>query len=235
MRSAIFIFVLFAQGFAHAGGDVGNGGDVVLCQKSEQNPFQGALSLDYMLTLQNGSENAIRSVNSFSDSMSRISKIMNDRCREYQKPKGAGFSASLKEFLNLRDNHDNWSFPYIWNASAYGLVDIHDERISRLLPSNCQSDKGPNIIQAIIRKQRNDMNIIVFEYDPKIDLELQRQPLQQSFLYMHEFLRNYLVDIDQLRWLNWFLHSQKMETLSDSEFQTSINRLMGTAFCGPLP
>jgi hypothetical protein len=215
-----------------AGGDVGNGGDAVVCQKAIQNPFSGTLSLDYMLTLQNGQENDLQPIHSFEESMTRISKIMADRCHEgIPTTKESRFSAMLEKFIASRSNHTDWSQPYIWHASAYGLVDIHDERLSRVLPKNCQTNGVPAIIQAIIRKPRPDMGMIVFEYDPDIELELQRQPLQQSFLYIHEFLRNYLTDIDKIRWLNWFLHSQQMEKLNEDDFRVAINRLMGNLFC----
>ena len=226
----VAVVELFFSTAALAGGDVGNGGDVIMCVATTENHFQGVLSLDYMLTLQNGSEIALVPVNSFAESMARISKIMAARCREDALRENR-FSALLEKFLTLRSNHSDWSQPYIWNASAYGLVDVHDERMSRLLPSNCQTNGVPNIIQAIIRKKRADMGMIVFEYDPKIDSQLQSKPLQQSFLYMHEFLRNYISDSDQLRWLNWFLHSQQMEKMNDADFQKSINKLMVNAFC----
>ncbi len=223
---------IFLPTTVFAGGDVGNGGDVVLCQKSAEDIFEGTLSLDYMLTLQDGIENDLKSVSSFGESIARIFKIMTERCHEDRStPKIGYFSNSLNKFLSLRANHTDWSQSAIWHSSAYGLVDIHDQRMSRLLPTNCQINGGPNIIQAIIRKARPDMNIIIFEYDPAIDLQLQRKPLQQSFLYMHEFLRNYLSDIDNIRWLNWFLHSQQMEKMNDNDFLNSVNRLMGNAFC----
>lgn len=196
---------------------VGNGGDSVHCTESQDNILHGYYALDYLLTFQNQNQNAdIKPVNDWESSRDRILKILEN--------KHPDLALSFKNYLNSYGNFTDWTRARIWQEASYGLVDIKDERIVRRLPKNCLvpgSDGNINLIQTVVRVPKPDS--IVYEVDLNIlnDL-LMNNPLQASFILVHEWLWDLTSDVQVIRDLNRYLHSDDALASTPEQFKKAI-------------
>lgn len=202
MKKLIFssIFLMSFQ-FSFAGGlDVGNGGNVVQCAAKSK-----YLSLDYLLT-KDSHEKYVKVVpaKNLNQSFQRILNLILQKLPKLHE--------SFREFVEMVDNRDE-SKKYVWEVATYDLEMIQELDVQ--LPLMCRSNRGnTDILQAIIRKKPNSTGQIIFEYDEKILLKLKKEdPLQLSFLLVHEWLWNFVNEIEQLRKINYFLHSSLFEEL----------------------
>ncbi|WP_413290944.1 hypothetical protein [Bdellovibrio sp. HCB337] len=206
----------------YAGGVyVGNGGDAVFCRSSENNSFKGYYALDYLMTLTNANE--VASVKSWEASRDRIRALL---------AKGApSLLESFDSFLGDLDNQVDWTKKRIWLSAPHGLVDIQDEQIRRKLPENCGWKNLGSIeqemVQVVVRNKQP--HIVRYEYDEEVFNKLKAAPVQISFLLVHEWLWDHSEDPQIIRWTNQFLHSQHAETLSASDFNTSLVNIGITA------
>ena len=77
--TASLIFSIHIKAIAAIGGDVGNGGDAVYCQSSNNNPFSGYYSLDYLVQYQNSDD--LVAANSLESSLVRIENLFKKNIR----------------------------------------------------------------------------------------------------------------------------------------------------------
>lgn len=181
---------------------IGNGGDTVFCRVSDQNNFRGFYSLDYLMTYKKSNDNRyIFQPRDLGFSLERIANILADTNRDLHY--------NFVTYVNLIRNDSDFSQKYIWNEAGFGLRPIHDEHIIQLVPRNCfyqDNTKGLQIIQTVIRRERDQQT--VFYYHPEILAQLEKlDPLQASFLLVHEWLWNLTNDVTIVRDVNWYLHS----------------------------
>jgi hypothetical protein len=216
--SFFFLFFLFSK--AHASStSVGNGGDSVKCAPIANNSFRGLYSLDYLLTYSESTKNSdIVQIYDWESSYQRISQILK---------KFPDLDYSFQEFVQDIGNQSDPTRPKIWHESAFGLVDIKDERIIRKVPSNCykqKDDQAIDVMQTVIRTERADATI--YEFDPQILGEFQEfAPLQYSFLLIHEWLWDLTQDVQVIRDINRFLHSEAAQKMNADQFRLAILRL----------
>jgi len=215
-----FLAILLSSSFTFAGGVyVGNGGDAVYCTPPLHNgepPFGGHYALDYMMTLNADNSDAAAPVQSWEESRDRIRGLL---AKGYPS-----LLESFDRFLADLKNSDDWTRPRIWLPAPHGLIDIQDEEIRRKVPQNCgTSGNGISVIQTVVRNKQP--NIIRYEYDSTILAKLHEQPLQFSFLMVHEWLWDHADSPQIIRWANQFLHSKKAETLSAEAFRLSLKNI----------
>jgi hypothetical protein len=107
------------------------------------------------------------------------------------------------------------------------LVQIRDEALERLLPTNCYrlfSDGGePDIAQTVVRKRKG--RFILYSYDPDFLRELAYRPYQLSFLMVHEWLWDHMSSAEAIRRVVRFFHSKNIEGLSAAEIREVLRRL----------
>lgn len=196
----ISVFSLQASMAAFAGGRDGGGGDTVICQPSKQNDFNGIYALDYVVTFNKLNRNSdIVEVKSWEESIERIKGFLG----KYAPSRLANF----ENFIKYENNSTDYSAPMVWMPGPSTLIDIQDEKLTRLIPDNCKSSKGEKgIFQTVIRSVSNRKQI-QYEVDADLILELKKSPLQYSFLMVHEWLRNFNEDSAVIRNINRYLHS----------------------------
>ncbi len=200
--SKLLIIILFFPLLSLAGGVVGNGGgDLVLCQPSATNSLSGYYNLDYLIdSLYDGGaaqefEKVVGPNDSFEKNFLRIAKVT-----QYKFPL---FYKSLVEFHTSLLKNDVTS-PYRWKKATFGLPSINDEQLRVLLPPNCLNSQTP-FLQVIIRNNSTGQNELF--YDSQLLSEIENRPLQKSFLFFHEWLRNFTDDPEVIRNANAILHS----------------------------
>jgi hypothetical protein len=212
----LIICILFFKTIAHAGFDVGNGGDILHCPM-----LNNYFTLDYALTRAGKNKFTARGITSLSDSFQKISNLIDKKLPT--------LSLSFKEFVSQLENHSDYSKKYIWIASN-DLIDIADEHYVDIA-SAC----GPNlsgsvdVIQAVIRK-KNDAEsgspkTIIFNYDPQALKLIDNSPLQKSYLYVHEWLWNIAKDSNQIRQINSLLHSDQFTSMTQQEVTIYFRRV----------
>lgn len=231
---ARILFLVGAVGFASPsaralGGYVGNGGDVVICTPYFENSFNGAYALDFIATYQPSTDAALIKATSAPPNYLQFDPI------KMSDPGLAGnawwVSIYRKLFRVSRDMAEQYrdfvSMIYVgsknrtvfWNDATFGLVDIKDEALAVRIPPNCStpSPSGPKLYQAIIRQKLN--SLLQFSYDKKLVQSL-TSDLQFSYLMLHEFLWSHTADVETIRFINRFVHSGQIDSITAEDFGT---------------
>ncbi len=217
--------VLFVSLQSSAGGYVGNGGDAVLCRTVETNPFSGYYSLDYLAQYQG--ENELITVNSLEDSLVRIENQLQKNIPELYE--------SFKLFHSNLFNVADASQIHLWERAPFGLVDLKDEKLLTAIPENCLDSGRLSVVQAAIRVSPlvsgRPLGYYLYKYVPEVVVKLQQtNPLQVSFLIVHEWLWQYSDSVDRNRRVNYWLHSKVFQSNSRAE---SLKYLEGVGFVVP--
>lgn len=223
-----FLLVFMSQAaFSESeGGNSSGGGDLALCKSTDANAFEGLYSLDYLATFRSSNDNQdIIPIKTWEQSKQRVLGLL--------KAKSPMLAGSFQNFLNSMSNFDDYSKLRIWEESSFGLVDIKDEKLFGQLPKNCYiegEDGGSKLIQAVIRTQRP--NLLTYEFaDPYFKELKEKRPLQYSFLIVHEWLRDFTEDVQNIRRLNRIIHSDFLEKSGASDLDNIVSSFKLT----PLP
>src|SRR4051812_9435151 len=123
-----WLFLLLAFSVrAHAGGAVGNGGDIISCKGATQNQFNGLYVLDYIANYDSQS----LMINQDSHPLDTIFKSL------YQKGKtNSDFKMMAQSLLAFMQSVQKQIFgqpdykdSFIWIPQNFGLIDIADENL----------------------------------------------------------------------------------------------------------
>ncbi len=199
---------------AAAGGYVGNGGDGIECRKDPANRFDGIYALDYLVTLPTlVGDDGLSPVASWSTSETRIKKLLRKNV--------PSLAQSFEHFAGLIYN-TSYAEDRVWESSPFGLMKLDDQRLTSLIPANCKKGADPMVMQAVIRLYEGYSGTrpghFVYKYDPNLLAQISGQdPLQLSFLFVHEWLWDISPNVERNRRVNRFLHSKEIETLSPAE------------------
>lgn len=210
----IFITVLIVAPFISAGPRVtGNGGDVIRCFGHER-----LFSLDYVMTQGSfGKKVNVVPFTKIQSSTARISNLLKNKWPE--------LSVSFDEFMFDFQNQSVTSKKYNWFKTVDGLDDIFDEKFAQApIPTSCRGGSMNGTIavsQAIVRTV-SQTGVINFEYDPEIITHLSK--LQLSFLLVHEWLWNFSDSVTDNRKINYFLHSNLFEQVTEAQAKTMLTQ-----------
>lgn len=223
--TASLIFSIHIKAIAAIGGDVGNGGDAVYCQSSNNNPFSGYYSLDYLVQYQNSDD--LVAANSLESSLVRIENLFKKNIPELYE----SFLLFHKNILNTTDTTQ----VHLWEKAPFGLVDLKDEKLVNLIPANCLNNGNISIVQAAIRVNSNlsgrPLGFYLYKYVPEVLQNLKMtNPVQASFLIVHEWLWQHSSSVDRNRRVNYWLHSKIFEKSSRED---SLKYLAGLGFVVP--
>lgn len=218
MKFFILFALYFLGKFAVAGGvAVGNGGMVARCGMNDH-----FVSLDYLLTYDFFGKNVRPLVfNSNTDALLRISALITKKM-----PK---VSSSFEEFVAYLNNESDFSKPYVWvrvyrDDSMY----LTDGQNIDHIPTKCRMNSVPQIqfYQAVIRTKRdsspNANQQIIFYYSHSVFSDI--SALQLSFLQVHEWLWNFTNDVQLIRKLNYFIHSNLFDEYSKVQTQELLTQ-----------
>ncbi|MGZ3809219.1 MAG: hypothetical protein ACXVCE_14125, partial [Bacteriovorax sp.] len=151
------------------------------------------------------------------------------RIRQNLEEKLPELIESFDEFMKLVRNEDV-SLPRFWEEAPFGLVDIKDEEIINLVPMNCRQDGQVKIVQTIIRlnpaKVGTEKYKLIYKYVPHLFQDLYTaDPLQLSFLLVHEWLWDLSHNVEKNRRLNRVFHSKELETLNREQLRIKLTTL----------
>ena len=190
------LFHFSALAASREGGVAGGGGDAILCND------QKYYSYDYVLT--EGSKGTLDSnLLNKTDPIS-ILKTISSNMRRLIPP----MADSLDDFIQSVQStqFDLGSPNRIWLWGSNPLTRIHDESKMRI-PELCRDTKGaPQIIQAVIR-YKTAVGVVQYNSNGDFLAKLEENsPLQVSFLYVHEWLRDYTNDATVIMNVDRLLH-----------------------------
>jgi hypothetical protein len=219
---ALMLCIAFSQlvgQFAHAqkaeGGVAGGGGDAILCNDGKY------YSYDYIATL--GSAEVLNpnylNAKSARDIVLDIAKNLRKKV-PYMGP-------NLEAFVNsitASPYETTTQTARVWLPGANPLFDLSDESKLRI-PKDCLDSSGqPQIVQAVIRV-KSRYGFIQYNYDQNITHALNNNsPLQLSFLYVHEWLRDYTDDPTVIMNMTRMLHSQAWTQLETKAVMAAMMR-----------
>ena len=198
--------------------EVGNGGDGIRCQSANHGPAAGFYSLDYLATLSESSR--LGDIATVADPLARI--------RQKLLP--------ILQFGRIFDGYVDYSLPqldsgitregiYQWQPLSLQNFSINDESLLGQLPDNCVAvdalgRRVANISQLVVRNWRQSYTL--YYYDRNLVSELRSDPLQFSFLMVHEFLWQYVTNADAIRSVNRFLHSTQIDSMTPVQLEQAL-------------
>lgn len=203
------------------GGGVGNdGGDGVVCAPSKANPLNGTYALDYLVFAQ-ASVPAPVAATSYRDSLFRIRQNIARKVPEL----AASFDQFTTDILNT-----DVTRPNVWEPAPYALIELDDQALGLTvrIPDNCRKNGNLAIVQAVVRQRPRTSSTgrIIFKYMPTVFTALEKQdPLQLSFLLVHEWLWSFPGSVDRNRRLNWYFHSPEFDSASRVEVLTKLKAI----------
>ena len=128
---------------------------------------------------------------------------------------------SFADFQKFNADPFATSTSRIWIAGTNPLVNLGDEDRVRI-PKNCvsQATNSFSLYQAVIRRKPKK---IIYAYDSNIVKELeQNSPVQLSFLYVHEWLRDYTQSASQITLIDQVLHSTRWLKQTSESFREML-------------
>jgi hypothetical protein len=197
--------------------EVGNGGDTVRCRGSQTNNLNGLYVYDYLATYNPQTGNS--DITQANDPTRRIYNIFRNKIPVLE--------ASLRDFLD-DFNHQILQTPHsqrrnVWRASIMQRFVVDDEHIVNGIPENCRQENDLRTFefnQTVYRMQMPENKL--FLYDLDLMTELSKNPLQYSFMIIHEWLWDYCENAAIIREVNRFLHTADIENFTDIELQQEL-------------
>jgi hypothetical protein len=220
--ATVLLFLIASMGLSqnsNAGGfAVGNGGDVLICSTSAGKLAAGIYARDYLLS--NAVTLELRPVKNAIASMKKIQTILTKH--------SPNLTESLASFQNDWLNASKYEAKHIWEAAPFGLQGISEQDELLSLPDSCKNADGtPNAKQIIVRTFSQTSQLTskkrLFKYDPDLFAQLDKEnPMQLSFLAVHEWLWEISQDEVVNRRIVVFLHQKGIEKLTSTEFRKEL-------------
>jgi hypothetical protein len=113
----------------------------------------------------------------------------------------------------------------MWTPVNGGLVTVHDQDIqsAERVPDNCRNGLDIPLLQAVIRQDPviiGSQTVVVHKYVKDKILEVAKaNPIQISFLLVHEWLWNLSDNVHRNRMIDHFFHSMDFETMSPDDVE----------------
>lgn len=201
-KTTLVGLVLLTSLSAFAGDKGGNGGDTLKCMV---NGVQRYLVLDSVM-VRNSTPYTIRTEKSYSKQLKHIIK----KLMETIPLRGEELSRFVDSFEKKgRINGDGIIF---WIAGKPRQV--KDENLHIDIPSYC--DGRP--LQTVVYVPKPAR----FYYDRELINKLKNEKDELSWLLVHEWLRTYIDDADNIRILNGFLHSEEFLEYGEDDLRSML-------------
>ncbi len=238
MRLALVLLWICLPTIGYAGGRAGNGFALECRDDKEHGLKAGYYSLDYLAT--KGLGPAVK-VRTWKESAERIRKRLKGALSNKQLALYDDFVATVR--------NDDYTKTRVWEAAPFGVLNLkteaspeqpgkdplHKEQLKTNLqslvqkvPDACSDTKGGiGLIPAVVFQDsfftgRPD-GYLVYKFVPKVldSLEV-NDPLQLSYLYIHEWLWDISNNEDRNRRINHLLHSEKGDVASTGEVRKQL-------------
>jgi hypothetical protein len=219
----------FTFSTAHAGGLDAGGGYAIRCDDGK------LYAWDYVNAPFSGMK--IRDSYLHAKSAKEIIGAIADRLLQ----RDIEMSESLRKFAKFNEDPIDTTQDQIWEMNTNPLLSLGDQDLMRI-PVSCVANAGPGfkLYQAVVRYEVGSSYLnskVHFAADVNILKQLeQNNPLQLSFLYIHEWLRTYTHDAHALSMANQILHADTWPA-SEGEFskvmsQVGISSWVGGVYSG---
>jgi hypothetical protein len=128
------------------------------------------------------------------------------------------------DYIKFNRSPTELSSRRLWKEGSYPLVKLTDEARVRV-PKDClNADKEMNTFQVVIRRETSGGVVYYADTDNLAKLAA-TDPLQLSFTYVHEWLRDLTDDPQMLLDVNEFIHSEAFFHLSSNDLRRAFVRL----------
>ena len=117
--------------------------------------------------------------------------------------------------------------PRLWINTTNPLINLGDEDRTQI-PVSCVANAKPDfhLYQAVIRRQAIDGGKVRYQADQKLLQGLAaNSPVQLSFLYIHEWLRDYSKNASDIDLADQLLHDSKIYTFSAALFNRTLSNI----------
>ncbi len=193
----IVLLVSIQSSFSLAGGDFGNGGDVVYCKASAENDLNGIYSLDFVMNRLSFTSYAFKTKTPESEILKRLSETVPELGEKFQ-----GCIAATEQIFKDAD----FSGDRTWEPSEFELIEIPRTALSQKFPPNCK----PTLA---VHRQEFPLRIN-YHYNFHALRDLFKIPMQASFLKFHECNWDFRKPFDEsfkanIYRLTSYLHSGK--------------------------
>jgi len=210
MNKVILILLslsLLIGGSLSADQEVGNGGDAVKCDWTEDSE-EGYYFLDYIIARER--QDAVGGLKKFSKPQFALDDIK--KKLENSVPT---LGKSLEQFMKVQNQamggkRQSRTARIVWMKERRGLISIKNKRLIAKLPSNCRE-----IYQVIRRSPR--VNQTYFYYDPWLLKKIKGNSDQFSWLMVHEWLWSHTQNIQLVREVNEYVHSADFHDRHDNK------------------
>lgn len=194
--------------------DKDNGGDGVYCIENGEKVLY---SLDYLVSA--NSYEYYEPI-SWEDSHKRILKKFGTMSKYLKTHFG--------DFVRYSENYTDRRKKRFWDRADFGLASLNDEDAARKLPPNCgrtEGDDGVKIVQLIRRRDTGTQ--ITYDRDKDEYEKIKQDPLQYSFLKVHEWLWEVVGNPWEIYRINALLHSKDFDSMSKEDFSKIFYNITG--------
>jgi hypothetical protein len=194
---------------ALAGGAGPGGGDGIRCNDGK------VYSLDYRLTT-GSSQNVAPELAKYSSGEDLLKMMAQQISTKIPK-----LGASMSDFLKFNEVPEAGQ-KRLWIDTDLPIIYLDDQDID-VTPKECLDAKGqPNVWQAVVRTPVKN-GFVIYKRDQNALKEMAKNsPVQVSFTYVHEWLRDYTQDVTIIRNVNRYLHTMKWVGLSGESFRAVL-------------
>lgn len=200
----VLVFVSSAQGF-----ELSDGGDVVFCRGSfkPEEPPGGDYSLDYLVTLGLDFKKDVP-VTNLQESFNRIENILISKVGNF-----------VESFQTYRKYYRNWRthLPHAWLQATATVRNLHNPDVVDLVPENCSQGEHISVLKVVNRQPQANGQVFYLYLPQILDQMERRNPLQASYLAVHEWLWSITDHPARIRRINRFLHSSSIDEMSREE------------------
>jgi hypothetical protein len=249
-KLALIALLIAVTAFAKEdGGRTGNGFAVPCTADAVENLREGFYSLDYLSTVGLG---ASRQVKTWEESAERIKRLLAGVLSEKEMK-------LYEDFVDNVRNVNDYGKNRIWESAPYGVINLKTQfavdaadpgpiakeqiksnlrSLVTKLPKACQTgNDDADLIPAVVFQDHfftgRPEGSLVYKFVPKVLNELEaNNPLQLSYLYIHEWLWDISNSEDRNRRINHLLHSERIESMSTSEIRRQLTG-MGLVLAAP--
>ena len=200
-----------------------DGGDLVTCESSIENPFKGEMVLDYLLTYDGAGHPKLQTADEYLD---RISKEL--------AAKFPALGTSFNEFRRALFSSDERG-NRIWKPSnGLELQNISDEMLRDLsfkFPPNCLGSDGKLKLRQLVRREvyltddASPRKVYYFYDDMHLNRLKTSNPLQFSYIIVHEWLWDFVNSSWVNRNINHVFQSDMLSLMTANQLKSHMKSI----------
>lgn len=193
-----------APAFAERGTESGGGGDTVICN--------GKIRVLDSVTMEDASYLNIK--------VSENTELKLAEIENHLRKTLPNLGGSLHDFVRVFKQKGDLSMNTLWIKGD--VKNINDENLFVELPKGCD-----NLMQAIVRVKSPFKR---YYYNQSTLTNLSKNKDELSWMLVHEWLRDFTDDAEDIRILNAYLHSENFLVQGETEVQGTVKALINNNY-----